>query len=173
MATESAAGPPYKKGDIIGADYEVRDVLGAGGFGIVYLVYHRQTKSAYALKTLRDELLNDRRTRELFLKEARIWVELERHPNIVRACHVAEFQGCVFIALEYIAPNEDGLNSLDGFLASGQFDFRQGLKWAIQFCDGMIHAHGKGLRCHRDIKPANIMVAQSNILKISDMGLVL
>jgi len=46
----------YKKGDIIGQKYEVYDVLGMGGFRIVYLVYSHETKSAYALKTFRDEI---------------------------------------------------------------------------------------------------------------------
>ena len=37
---------PFKKGDFIGQKYEVFDVLGEGGFGIVYLVYSHETKSA-------------------------------------------------------------------------------------------------------------------------------
>ena len=49
----------YKKGDFIGQKYEVYDVLGVGGFGIVYLVYSRETKGVYALKTFRDEYLED------------------------------------------------------------------------------------------------------------------
>ena len=50
----------YKKGDFIGKDYEVYDVLGMGGFGIVYLVYSHEIKSVYALKTFRDEYLWDK-----------------------------------------------------------------------------------------------------------------
>jgi len=53
-------GAPYKKGDFIGKDYEVYDVLGMGGFGIVYLVYSHEIKSVYALKTFRDEYLWDK-----------------------------------------------------------------------------------------------------------------
>ncbi len=161
----------FKRGDRIGDDIEIHDVLGIGGFGVVYLAYHRQTRSAYALKTFRDEFLNDAKTREQFRKEARIWVDLEHHANLVRAYQVLEFQGRLFIALEYIAPNEDGLNSLDGYLQKAQPDLKQTLEWAIQFCDGMTHAYTKGIRCHRDIKPANIMVTQNKILKISDVGL--
>src|SRR3989304_9249019 len=71
---------PYKKGDFIGQDYEVYDVLGMGGFGIVYLVYFREAESVFALKTFREEYLWDREAQERFKKEAKIWIDLERHP---------------------------------------------------------------------------------------------
>jgi len=67
----------YKKGDFIGQIYEVYDVLGVGGFGVVYLVYSHETKSVYALKTFRDEYLEDPQTRERFRKEAKV-----RSPDI-------------------------------------------------------------------------------------------
>src|SRR4030042_4518120 len=60
---------PFKKGDFIGQKYEVFDVLGEGGFGIFYLVYSHETKSAYALKTFRDEYSH---TRDRFRKEAQV-----------------------------------------------------------------------------------------------------
>lgn len=41
---------PFKKGDLIGQNYEVHDILGEGGFGIVYLVYSHNTKAVLALK---------------------------------------------------------------------------------------------------------------------------
>ena len=53
ISREVAPGStPYRKGDRIGAEYEVYDVLGEGGFGIVYLAYSRKTSSVVALKTL-------------------------------------------------------------------------------------------------------------------------
>src|SRR5713226_3372989 len=75
----------YKKGDFIGEKYEVYDILGAGGCGVVYLVYSHETRSVYALKTFRDEYLRDQRVRERFRREASVWVDLDRHPNLVRA----------------------------------------------------------------------------------------
>jgi len=75
-ATADHPGAVYKKGDLIGNVYEVLGVLGVGGFSVVYLVYSRETESAYALKTLRDEFLEDPETREQFRKEAKMWVDL-------------------------------------------------------------------------------------------------
>lgn len=167
----SALDYHYKVGDFIGQKYEVYDVLGKGGCGIVYLVYSHQTESVLALKTFRNEYLEDIRTRDQFKKEATVWVNLERHPYLVRAYFVEEISGRLFIGMEYIYPDEEGVNSLEGYLQHSLPDFMLSLRWAIQFCHGMEYAYSKGIRCHRDIKPANIMVSQDKTIKISDFGL--
>ena len=161
----------FKKGDFIGQKYEVHDVLGIGGFGIVYLVYSHKTKSAYALKTFRDEYLEDITTRERFRKEAQVWIELERHPYLVRAHFVEKIAERIYIAMEHIAPDDEGLNTLEGYLRSRPPDLAQTLRWSIQFCHGMEHAYSKGIKAHRDIKPANIMISSDKTIKISDFGL--
>lgn len=161
----------FKKGDFIGQEYEVYDVLGEGGFGIVYLVYSQRTKEVYALKTFRDEYLEDVTTRERFKKEAQVWIDLERHPYLVRASFVEEISGRLFIAMEHIATDETGLNTLEGYLRRSPPDLAQSLRWAIQFCYGMEYAYSKGIKAHRDIKPANIMIGQDKAVKISDFGL--
>jgi serine/threonine protein kinase len=71
---------PYKRGDVIGGTFEVQRKLGEGGFGVVYLVRHRETDDVFALKTFRDELLADPATRESFKKEALLWCNLQSHP---------------------------------------------------------------------------------------------
>ncbi len=161
----------YKKGDFIGQEYEVCGILGCGGFGVVYLVYSHQNKTVCALKTFRDEYLEDTETRELFREEAAIWVNLERHPFLVRAHFLDEVAGRLYIAMEYIAPNESGLNSLDGYLEREPPDLALSLRWAIQFCHGMEYAYSRGMRCHLDIKPANVMISTDKTVKISDFGL--
>ena len=164
-------GAPYKKGDFIGKKYEVYDILGMGGFGIVYLVYHHETESVYALKTFRDEYLESKEMQERFKKEANIWIDLERHPYLIRAKFVDEISGRLFIGIEYIAPDEDGLNSLDGYLKRKPPDLAQSLRWGIQFCHGMEYAYSKGIRAHRDIKPANILIGVDKAVKITDFGI--
>lgn len=162
---------PYKKGDFIGQKYEVYDILGMGGFGIVYLVYSHKFKSVYALMTFREEYIQDKEAQERFKKEAKIWIDLERHPYLVRAFFVDEISGRLFIELEYIAPGEDGFNSLDGYLRYKPPDIEQSLRWGIQFCHGMEYAYSKGIRAHRDIKPANILIGVDKAVKITDFGI--
>jgi tetratricopeptide (TPR) repeat protein len=123
------------------------------------------------VKTLRDELLHDERVVDLFRKEALIWIDLGRHPHIVQAKFVDEAHGRLFIAMEFIPPNDRGLNDLDGYLERQPPDLGQSLFWAVEFCHGMEYANQKGVRCHRDVKPPNILIAADGRVRITDFGI--
>ncbi len=163
----------FQPGDIIGGKYEVHRRLGRGGFGLVYLVYNRETKEVLALKTFRDELLADAAARQAFKKEALLWVNLEEHPFILPARWVDEFSGRLFVQMDYIAPDERGRVSLTDHLvlAGGPLEKEQVLEWAIQFCHGMEYAAAHGIRAHRDIKPDNILLTGDGRVQIADFGL--
>jgi tetratricopeptide (TPR) repeat protein len=163
----------YQQGDVIGGRFEVRGILGKGGFGVVYLVSDRDTAEVCALKTFRDELLADATARDAFKKEALLWVNLEEHPFILAARWVTEVFGRLFVRMDYMAHDDKGRVSLADHLAraGGPINADQTLKWAVQFCLGMEHAQTHGIKFHRDIKPANILITQDGTLKISDFGL--
>lgn len=161
----------YRLGDIIARRYQVHSILGHGGFGEVYLVYDNDSQNIYALKTFHKEFLADPETRNLFRKEANILVELGKHPYLVNTFFIDEVSGRLIILMEHIAPNEQGLNSLAGYLQTQPPSLEQSLRWTIQVCLGMEYAVSKGIGAHRDIKPENILVSQDGIAKISDFGL--
>jgi hypothetical protein len=97
---DSVPGAAYKKGDVIGGRYEIYGILGAGGFGIVYLVYAPDAKQVFALKTMYDTSLADAATRGRFRKECGLWCNIERHRYVVRAYLVDEIAGRLFIVME-------------------------------------------------------------------------
>lgn len=162
---------PYSAGELIGKSYEVVRVLGAGGFGVVYLVRSLPTQDVLALKTLRDSLASDLDVRNRFEREAKIWVELGSHPCIVQAHFVERVHGRLVIACEYIAPSPNGFNSLEAYLARGKPPLRQHLRWAIELCFGMSHTYARGLKAHRDLKPSNLLIDATGRLRIADFGL--
>ncbi len=94
--------PRFQRGDFIGGQLQVLEVLGEGGFGVVYLAASQETGQLLAVKALRSELLRDAHVVEMFRKEARIWIDLGRHPFLVKAVWVDEIGGRLYLAMEYV-----------------------------------------------------------------------
>jgi tetratricopeptide (TPR) repeat protein len=160
--------PQWNVGDRIENRYEIHKIL-RGGMGIVYLVYDHEWREVYAAKTFQDEVFaRIPGTADRFMIEARSWVSLDAHQNVVQALLVEKIRGKPFLFLEYVSGGD--LGSWIGTPRLTQ-DLPQVLRFAIQFCDGMSHALSKGVRAHRDIKPQNCLVTQDNILKVTDFGL--
>jgi formylglycine-generating enzyme required for sulfatase activity/tetratricopeptide (TPR) repeat protein len=145
--------------------YEVRSVLGQGGFGSVHKVYHRAWKMELAVKSPRSDRVSDRRALELFVQEANTWVGLGLHPHIT-ACYFVRVLGLPRIFVEYM---EGG--SLSDWLRLGKVrDLKAVLDMAVQLARAMEYAHGRGL-VHRDLKPGNCLMTPGGTLKVTDFGL--
>lgn len=162
----------YNIGDVIGGELSVLNVFGGkdiSGMGVVYLVSDRERDEPYVLKTLQNGLSLE--TQKRFISEAHAWINAGIHPNIVQSFWVKEIDEQIFIAAEYVEPDDENRNCLNHFLQNGQLRIEIVLNWAAQFCYGMEYASNKGVLCHRDIKPENLMINRDRILKITDFGL--
>jgi tetratricopeptide (TPR) repeat protein/tRNA A-37 threonylcarbamoyl transferase component Bud32 len=161
--------------------YEVAGRPLMGGMGIVYLCHDLQEDRPVALKTFKPEFLPDRAARDRFLREGTAWVDLGRHPHVVRCYRVFQPENAieVYLALELVAkePGRDDA-SLRAWLTPGQpLPLEQALLFALQVARGMGHAVATlpGF-VHRDLKPENVLVGADkasgmNRLRVTDFGL--
>ena len=162
----------YKPGDQIGGEYTVLKVFGGekqSGMGVVYFVRDEEDKTSYVLKTFQYSVSDN--SKRQFISEAHAWIRAGAHPNIVQAFWVREISKQLFVAAEYVAPDEEGRNTLTHYLSEGQLRSEIILLWAAQFCYGMEYARSKGVLAHRDIKPDNLMIDQNATLKVTDFGI--
>ena len=141
--------------------FEVRQILGEGGQGIVYLAHDPKLKRDVAIKTLTaatgDEM-------QILLHEARA-VSALQHPCIVPVFEAGDFYGTPYLVFEYVTGE-----TLDALISrSGALPTEDALKIAAQVLDGLAHAHKHGV-LHRDIKPANIMLGSDGTPRIMDFG---
>lgn len=158
----------WQIGDHIEGRWEIIRIL-QGGAGIVYIVYDQACHEPLAAKTFREEvfaaspLIADR-----FMQEALAWVRLDVHPNVTQARMVQRIEGRPFLFLEYVSGGD-----LGSWIGTPRLteDLPQVLRFAVQFCDGMIHALSKGIRAHRDVKPRNCLITHDGVLKVTDFGL--
>ncbi len=174
MPSESAAAEEnqelYRTGDYIDDRYEVL-AIHRGAWGVIYGTYDHQTELPRALKTIQKRYQFDKKLLELFREEAALWVSLEKHPYIVRAYSVEEYEDLPFVLTEYIS-NPQG-NDLRSWLGSSKLTLAIGVELALKIAQGMQYAHSKVTGfVHRDLKPANILVDQYAQPYITDFGLV-
>jgi eukaryotic-like serine/threonine-protein kinase len=142
--------------------YRIGRRLGAGGMGEVYQATHLVLGREVALKTLHPEAGESQLSS--LIREARAVSALD-HPNIVKVYDVAEVDGTVYIAMEYIEGQ-----TLRQVLAQRALRTKEAIQFAVQIARALAAAHDVGI-LHRDVKPANIMVTRRNVVKVVDFGL--
>ena len=165
---------PWRIGDHIDGFFHVEQILGGpghSGMGTVYVGHSSLIDSGVcAVKTLQDHLLHDAAVHARFRQESLTWVRLGAHDNIVQAYawQVLDGRPCLF--MEYV----DGGDPSRWLGTPALLDHPElVLRFAIDFCNGMIHAARQSLHVHRDVKPQNCLISggERPVLKVADFGL--
>ena len=172
QAIEHRVGTEWRAGDVILDLYEVKELLGEGGMGKVYKVYHRGRNMDMAVKSPKPDVLARVGGAENFEREAETWFNLGLHPHIVCCYYVRRVGDVPRIFCEYVERGslEDWIRNCKLYEGDADQALKRMLDVAIQFAWGLHFAHEKGL-IHQDVKPANVMMTPDGTAKVTDFGL--
>ncbi len=134
------------------AGYRIERVLGGGGMGTVYLARNPDLPRSEALKVLNAELSNDADFRARFIREADVASALD-HPNIVSIHQRGEFEGQLWIAMQFVDGTDANAASKAGTMTPARAVHILG-----EVAKAVDYAHQRGV-VHRDIKPANFLLS--------------
>lgn len=156
--------PPAAPGDRIHR-YEIIELLGSGGMGVVYRARDLELGRDVALKCPWRDISSDQHFRARFLRESRASARLS-HPNIVQILDAFEEGDVPWIAMQLVEGE-----TLDSYIAwKGKLAPRQVVRFAEQLALALEEAH-KHRVLHRDVKPRNIMIEKEKRALLMDFGL--
>jgi predicted Ser/Thr protein kinase len=149
--------------------YQIVEMLGRGGMGVVYKAIDTRLDRLVALKLL-SHAEGSELDRVRFLREAKAASALN-HPNIVTVYEYNTIDGLDFIAMEFISGATLRDLIVQGKpLAQGYPPPERLLDYARQAAGALARAHAAGI-IHRDLKPGNIMITDEGVAKVLDFGL--
>ncbi|QDU23600.1 serine/threonine-protein kinase [Urbifossiella limnaea] len=159
---------PTQRPDSLGrlGHYEVLQVLGKGGFGIVFRAFDDVLQRVVAVKVMAPQIAATSPARKRFLREARSSAAV-RHENVVQVYKVVE-QPLPYLVMEFI-PGETLQDKLN---RTGPLEVADIVRIGRQIAEGLAAAHATDL-IHRDIKPGNVLIESGarKTVKITDFGL--
>lgn len=146
-------------------DYELLEVLGRGGMGVVYKALHKRLNRIVALKMILSGSHASPQERKRFQTEVEAVAQIH-HPNIVHIYHVADWEGRPFYTFEYL----EGGSLARRLKEKGVLPPLQAAQLVEILSRAIDAAHRRGI-IHRDLKPANVLLTASGDPKIADFGL--
>jgi serine/threonine-protein kinase len=161
-----SGGDLLRPGSVFAGRYEVKEVLGMGGMGVVYRALDRELQEPVAIKTLRPEMLaGDGVALERFKQEIRLARKIA-HRNVVRTYDLGEVNGMYYLTMEFV----EGTSLKQLIETRGRLPVAVTLTIGKQLCRALEVAHEQGV-IHRDIKPQNMVVDATGFLKVMDFGI--
>ncbi|MDA7949846.1 MAG: serine/threonine-protein kinase [Pirellulaceae bacterium] len=152
-----------KKAFLFG-DYELYEIVGHGGMGIVCKAHQRGIDRMVAVKMIRDGRLASGEEIDRFYSEARAAGKLV-HPNIVTIYQVGEVDGQHYFSMDYVEGGD-----LSKFIQEGTLTDREIGEIVRTLARAIAHAHENDI-LHRDLKPANILLDEKRHVWVTDFGL--
>ena len=154
--------------DLVGKNvgsFEIQEIIGRGGMGVVYLARDTKLKRSVAVKSIPAELQASSTARTRFRREAELLASLN-HPNI-GAIHeiIEQDEGVDYLILEYVQGQ-----TLAERIAREPFKLEEAFSIGQQVAEAVSAAHEKGV-VHRDLKPGNIKITPKGKVKVLDFGL--
>ena len=150
------------------AHYRLKERLGSGAMGEVWLAEDTRLHRLVALKRLVSGAARDEEAQARLVREARVASTLT-HPNVAVVYDVgeAERDGSqpAYIAMEYVRGR-----TLAERLREGPLEAERALEIAQKVAEALADAHEKGI-VHRDVKPGNVMLGERGLVKVLDFGL--
>jgi WD40 repeat protein/serine/threonine protein kinase len=146
--------------------YDVLEVAGRGGMGVVLRAFDEKLQRVVAIKVLAPTLAGDAAARQRFVREARAAAAVT-HDHVI-AVHAVEDDGPVpYLVMQFV----HGRTLQEKLDRTGSLPLTETLRIGLQIAEGLAAAHRQGL-IHRDIKPANILLENCvERVKITDFGL--
>ena len=145
--------------------YEVIEIIGKGGMGVVYKAMDNLIERLVAIKMMTGGFAENPDLLKRFYREAKSTGMLH-HPNIVIVYELGDHEGSPYLVMEYLEGEP-----LDKIIAARRdVSMVEKLGYMIQCCSGLGYAHQRGI-VHRDIKPANLMVLKDGNCKLVDFGI--
>lgn len=146
--------------------YEVSEVIGRGGTGVVLKAFDPALQRFVAVKALAAHLATNAAARRRFAREAQAAAAVV-HEHVVAIHAVNETAGQPYLVMQYVA----GRSLEERLQSDGPLELSEIVRIAMQAAAGLAAAHAQGL-VHRDVKPANILLENGvERVKLSDFGL--
>jgi eukaryotic-like serine/threonine-protein kinase len=165
MAQAPRNAPPLGHGTVVNDRYEIRQSLGKGGMGEVFLAYDRSTQQPVALKVVREEsrMPGD----DEALRQELLLARSVSHPNVCRVHDLAPSLWGPILVMEHIA-GQTLHTHIRRRKAQGGYTSDEFRKIASEASAGLAAIHAQGL-VHGDLKPGNVMVTNDRAV-ILDFG---
>jgi len=160
-------GPPSRPGTLAClGQFDILDVVGSGGMGVVLRARDSSSGGQVAIKLLHPRFEIDSVSVTRFLKEAGHMLRLT-NPHILKVIAVGEHSRWPYYVMPYLP-----CGSLSNLIHGQPLDPVTILRIARNVAEALSHAHGQAL-IHRDLKPGNILLDEHGEAYLADFGLVL